>query len=40
MKQVLSITSAVRVYQVIRPGRGFPVAETAHMIREACFFDR
>ena len=37
MKQLLEITAAISVYQVIRPSTGFPVDDTALLIAEKCF---
>ena len=37
MKQLLKVTSETRIYQIYRPLQGFPVKETAELIREKCF---
>ena len=37
MKQLLDITSSVKIYRAIRPITGFPVDKTAQMIAETCF---
>jgi len=36
MKQLLEITSSVKMYQIIRPASGYPVNETANIIIERC----